>query len=167
MKIILIGFMGSGKTSVAKKLGHLFNLPILEMDELVLKQTNAKSMHEVFKNGGEALLRETEITVAKEHPLCESCIVSTGGGVVMNQIILENFKKNGGIVFFLKASFESIVDRLTDDATRPLFNNRTEAESLSPLRQPLYLKHADIIIDVDAKTVEEIAQEIAEKSLRS
>ena len=48
MKIILIGFMGSGKSSVAKKLAPLLKLPILEMDELVLQKTNTKSMHEVF-----------------------------------------------------------------------------------------------------------------------
>lgn len=166
MKIILIGFMGSGKTSVAKKLGHHFNVPILEMDDLVLKKTNKRNMHEVFAKGGETLLRETEIAIAKEYASCEKCIVSTGGGAVMNPIILENLRKNG-IVIYLKASFESITKRLADDAERPLFKNKAEAESLYHLRQPLYAKHADITIDVDTKAVEDIAREIAEMSLRS
>lgn len=166
MKIILIGFMGSGKTTVAKKLGHHFNVPILEMDDLVLKKTNSKNMHEVFTNGGESLLRETEIAIAKEYASHESCIVSTGGGAVMNPIILENLK-NHGIVIYLKASFELITKRLADDIERPLFKDKAEAEALYHLRQPLYAKHADITIDVETKAVEDIAREIAEKSLRS
>lgn len=165
MKIILIGFMGSGKSFVAKKLGHLLKLPVLEMDELVFQKTNTKNMHEVFKKGGELLLRETEIAIAQEHALADNIVISTGGGVVLNKMILDYLKEPNGKIVFLNASFQTLVDRLVDDVSRPLFKNRVEAESLYRFRQPLYLKYADVVIEVDQKTVEEIAQEISNNSL--
>lgn len=160
MKIILIGFMGSGKSSVAKKLGELLNLTVLEMDEHVFQKTSTKSMHEVFELGGELLLRETEIAIAKEYASTDNGIISTGAGAVLNKIILDYLKEASGQVFFLHASFKTIVTRLAGDVTRPLFKNRIEAESLYHFRHPLYLKYADQIIEVENKTVEDVAQEI-------
>ena len=162
MKIILIGFMGSGKSSVAKNLGHLLQLPILEMDELVFQKTNTKNMHEVFAKGGELLLRETEIAIAQEYASAHNNVISTGAGVVMNKIILDYLKKGEGKVFFLNAPFQTVADRLVDNSMRPLFNNSVEAKSLYHFRQPLYLKYADHVVEVGEKTVEEIAQEIVE-----
>jgi shikimate kinase len=166
MNIILIGFMGSGKSSVAKKLSPLLNMPILEMDDLVLKRTKTKSMCEVFAKGGELLLRETEIAIAREFSLLDNSIISTGAGVVLNKIIIDYFKKNEGKIFFLNVDFETIAVRLADDALRPLFKNIAEAKSLFHFRQPLYLKYADQVIDVSKKTMDEIAQEIAAIILR-
>lgn len=166
MKIILIGYMGSGKTSVAKALNHLLKLRIVEMDELVFHKTNTKNMHEVFAKGGELLLRETEIMIAKEYALVDNIVISTGGGVVLNKIILDYLKKTNGKIFFLNASPQTIVDRLADDKKRPLFSDIEEAKSLYHFRKPLYLKYADKIVHVDKKSIEEIAQEIAEYSLK-
>lgn len=166
MKIILIGFMGSGKSSIAKSLGRLLKLPILEMDDLVFQKTNTRNMHEVFAKGGELLLRETEIAIAKRYALADNIVISTGAGIVLNKIILDYFKRNDGKIFFLNATFQTIAARLVDDDLRPLFKNGVEAESLYHFRQPLYLKYADQVIEVDKKSVEEIAHEIAKNSLR-
>lgn len=166
MKIILIGFMGSGKSSVAKKLSDLLALPTLEMDELIFQKTKTKSMHEVFALGGEALLREKEMEVAQEYASMSNIIVSTGGGVVLNQVILNKFKIANAKIFFLNASFETIATRLANDRSRPLFKNDVEAKSLYHFRHPLYLKYADHMIEVDHKSIEEIALEIIENSLK-
>lgn len=166
MKIVLIGFMGSGKTSIAKRLGHLLKLPILEMDELVLQKTNTNNMHEVFEKGGELLLRETEIAIAHEYASTENIVISTGAGAILNKIILDYLKKPDGKIFFLNATFQTITVRLADDVLRPLFKNRVEAESLYYFRQPLYLKYADHVVEVDKKSVEELAQEIVESHLK-
>lgn len=166
MKIILIGFMGSGKSSVAKILAQLLKLPILEMDELVFQKTETKNMHEVFAKGGELLLRETEIAIAQEYSLIDNIIISTGAGIVLNKIILDYLKKTNGRIIFLNATFQTISQRLADDAARPLFKNIVEAEFLYNFRQPLYLKYMDQVIEVNKKSVEEIAQEIANNHLR-
>lgn len=160
MKIILIGFMGSGKSSVAKQLGFLLGFPVVEMDDLVCHQTNSSNMHEVFAKGGEILLREMEIAIAKEYAFSQRCIVSTGAGIVMNKIILDYLQKSNGKIFFLNTPFHTIKERLIHDSSRPLFQNISEAESLYCLRQPLYLTYADHIIETEHKSIKDIATEI-------
>lgn len=149
MNIVLIGFMGSGKSTVAKVLAKLLCLAAVEMDDLVYQKTNTKNMHEVFALEGELLLRETEIAIAKEYALKQNLVISTGGGVVLNKIILDYFKKMGGKVIFLNASFEQITKRLKGDERRPLF---VDAKKLYDFRLPLYLHYADEIVDADQST---------------
>ena len=160
MNIVLIGFMGSGKSSVARALSKLLGISWVEMDELVYQKTNSRNMHEVFAKGGELLLRETEIAIAKEYASEENLIISTGGGVVLNKIILDYFKETGGRVIFLNARFEQIAKQLEGDDSRPLFKDLGNAKKLYDFRLPLYLNYADEIIDVDFRSADEIALKI-------
>lgn len=164
MKIILTGFMGSGKSSVATALGKELSLNVIEMDALVLERTKSKNMAEVFNKGGELLLREWEIILAKEWQSAKNVIISTGGGVVMNKIILDYLKINSGIVIFLDSSFEAISDRIKIGNTpRPLFQDVEIARKLYTFRLPLYKKYADIIIKTDTKKISKIVKEIVVK----
>lgn len=160
MNIVLIGFMGSGKTTAAIALSELLGISWVEMDDLVYQKTGARNMHEVFAKGGELLLRETEIAIAKEYASRKNLIISTGGGVVLNKIILDYFKETGGKVIFLHAKFERIAKRLEGDAARPLFKDFTSAKKLYDFRLPLYLNYADKVIDVGCLTADEIALKI-------
>ncbi len=161
MKIVLIGFMGSGKSSTAEMLGTRLSQPVIEMDEQVLQRTGAVSMDEVFQKGGELLLRETEIAIAKELSEGSDTVVSTGGGVVMNKIIIDYLRQNGGQVVYLSASFSEIATRLAADPTpRPLFTDRAQAEDLYTFREPLYRRYADAIVETDGRSIAEIAQHI-------
>lgn len=160
MNIVLIGFMGSGKSAVAKHLSELLGFSAIEMDELVYRKTNTRNMHEVFAKGGELLLRETEIAIAKEYASKENLVISAGGGVVLNKIILDYFKKMSGKVIFLNAHFETIVKRLEGDDSRPLFKDVTSAKKLYDFRLPLYVHYADESIDVDFRSAKEIALKI-------
>ena len=157
MNLILIGFMGSGKSSVAKALHKLLSFPVVEMDDLVYQKTKTRNMHEVFAKGGELLLRETEIAIAKEIGSKGHFIISTGGGVVLNQIILDYL---GGKVIFLNVPFEQIAKRLEGDDSRPLLK---DAKKLYDFRLPLYLHYADEVIDVNGKSAEQIALQIKEQ----
>lgn len=149
MNILLIGFMGSGKTTVAKSLSKLLNLPWIEMDDLVYQKTHTKNMHEVFAKGGELLLRESEIAIAKEYAPKTNMILSSGGGIVLNKIILDYYKKHNWKVIFLHVSFETIAKRLQDENTRPLFKDLTSAKKLYDFRLPLYMTYADIVVDAE------------------
>lgn len=162
MNIMLIGFMGSGKSTVAKCLSKLLGFSWIEMDDLVYQKTNARNMHEVFAKGGELLLRETEIAIAKEYASKENLVISAGGGVVLNKIIIDYFKESAGKVFFLNVSFEQIVKQLEGDDSRPLFKGITNVKKLYDFRLPLYLNYADEIIDVNFRSADEIALQIKE-----
>ena len=163
MNIILIGFMGSGKTTVAKPLSQLLRFSSIEMDELVCQRTNTANMRELFAKGGEQLLRATEIEVAKECASEQSAVISTGGGVVLNKIIIDYFKGAGGKIIFLNPSFEQIAKRLEGDDSRPLFKDLESARKLYDFRLPLYSNYADLIIDIANHSPDEIAHMIIEK----
>lgn len=161
MKIVLIGFMGSGKSTIARELGKQLHKEVIEMDSVVLERTECTDMAHVFEKGGEILLREWEIKLAKEWKDASDVIISTGGGVVMNKIILDYLKENEGQVIFLHSSFETIHDRIQQDNTpRPLFQHEEEAKKLYDFRLPLYKQYADHEVDCDDKSVEEIVSEI-------
>lgn len=160
-KLILIGFMGSGKSSISQALSTILKWPVLEMDASVLEKTQTKTMHEVFKKGGELLLRETEIAIAKEYRYARNLIISTGAGVVMNKIVLDYLRESPAKIIFLHASFAFLKERLSKDNTRPLFIEETQAQTLYDFRLPLYKSYADKIIDVEQKSLNEIAQELA------
>jgi shikimate kinase len=163
MKYVLIGFMGSGKTSVATALAQKLGFSVIEMDTLVYQKTGCADMSEVFAKGGELLLRETEIALAKEYRAASHVVISTGGGVVMNKIILDYLKEHQGQVIFLESSFKTVADRVATDSTpRPLFQNLAQAEMLYQLRLPLYRAYSDIQIQTDQKTVDQIVQEITQ-----
>lgn len=163
MNIILIGFMGSGKSSIAKEIASRLKLQLFEMDEMVFQKTETTTMDEVFAKGGEALLRETEIAISKEYASLDNHVISTGGGVVLNKSILDNLRGDKGKIFYLNASFLTISIRLAENTSRPLFKNLKEAESLYHMRKPLYLKYADHVVEVDQKSIEEVTQEIIEE----
>ncbi|CAN5173727.1 shikimate kinase [soil metagenome] len=161
MKITLIGFMGSGKTSVAEHLARVLNLNMIEMDWLVLHSVGCKDMAELFAKGGELLLREWEIKLAEELRETDNVVISAGGGVVMNKIILDYLKEKSGKIIFLHSEFETIKERIEKDKTpRPLFQNIEEAKELYEFRLPLYKRYADYEIMTDGKTVIDIVNEI-------
>lgn len=164
MKIILTGFMGSGKSAVAMELANRLNHHVLEMDNVVLERNRVKDMRELFDKGDEVLLRQWEIRLAEEWRDIEHAIISTGGGVVINKIILDYLKEGGGKTVFLHAPFHVLSERIKKDTTqRPLFQNLKTAEDLYNFRLPLYKKYADIIIHAEQKPVSKIVEEIIEQ----
>lgn len=162
MNIVLIGFMGSGKSSVAKELSKRIGYAWIEMDDIVFEKTGSNNMHEVFEKGGEILLRETEIAIAKEYAQKKKLVISAGGGVVLNKIILDYFKQANARVIFLQASFETVAKRLEANNSRPLFKHLESAQKLYDFRLPLYLQYADEVIDVNSLCPIKVALKIQE-----
>lgn len=161
MKIILIGFMGAGKTTVAQALSKKLKIKLIEMDDLILKKSKRKSINEIFTMDGERRFRELEIETAKKLINKDNVVISTGGGVVINKIILDYLKENGKVIF-LKTSFFEILKRLKHASDRPLFKDKKLAKKLFNFRQKLYEEYADLIVKTDKKSVKEVTNEIIE-----
>lgn len=161
--IILIGYMGSGKSTVARELHQKNHMEIIDTDSEIVKE-QGKSINEIFAEDGETAFRNLETEYLKR--LSEkknSYILSTGGGMPVRE---ENraLLKNLGTVFFLKADTDTILERVKHDTNRPLLQDkdrRTKIEKMLAERTPLYEAAADHIIVTDGKTVGEIAGEIA------
>lgn len=158
MNIILIGFMGTGKSSVAALLAKKLSMEYVEMDKLVERKAG-KSVEEIFETEGEIVFRGYEIEVARSLRDKKNAVISCGGGVVMNKIIIDYLKQNGVIVG-LFADFQTIRKRVENDLPRPLFKDIEKAEELYNFRKQLYEYFADKKVSTDDKSLEEVAQEI-------
>ncbi len=144
--IILCGFMGSGKTTLAKRLSEKLNMPFVDTDEEISKQ-EGKSISEIFAQNGEAYFRTLETELIKRLSKEEGRIISLGGGLAAKT---ENhtYLKQAGTVIFIDCPIEITLNRILGDTSRPLTKmGKDEIIALYNLRKPLYEKVADIVID--------------------
>lgn len=159
MKIVLIGFMGSGKSSVGKLLSKKLDMEFVEMDQLILKDSNRESIREIFKKDGENKFRELEKKVAESLANKKNAVISTGGGVVINEINIDNLKK-AGVIIYLETNFDKVKERLEGVNDRPLFQDKEGAVLLYKKRQPLYNEFAQVTIRTDGFKIEQVVDEI-------
>lgn len=162
--IAIIGFMGAGKTAVGRELADRLHREFVEMDSLV-EHRAGKSVARIFEEDGEAAFRQLEIEVTREVSLREGTVIACGGGVVLNQINVDRLRPTSRIVY-LTASPAVILKRIAGDDRRPLLNvtERPQAiRELLKLRQPLYRRAADIVIDTSRLSVDAVAQRIIKK----
>lgn len=162
--IFLIGFMGAGKSTIARTLQRELGFPLVEMDERIV-QEQGMSINDIFAQYGEAHFREIESQLVVDLGKQEPSIVSCGGGVVVRPKNTQNMKKSGRIVL-LKASPETIFERVKNSTDRPILNGHMNVEYIAELmekRRALYEEAADITIQTDGKTREQICEEIIGK----
>ena len=118
--IFLIGFMGAGKSTIAKALCRELQMQLVEMDARIVEE-QGMSINEIFEKVGEAGFRDIESQLVVDLGGQEKSIVSCGGGVVVRPENVENMKKSGKIIF-LTATPETILSRVKDGTDRPLLN---------------------------------------------
>lgn len=160
--IILVGFMGVGKTTVGTELANTLGIRFVDMDTIIQNQQNM-SISDIFNYFGEQYFRNLESNLCLE--LCSSkknLVVSTGGGIIEN---IENIKllKNIGKIVYLRATKLEIYKKLDGDTTRPILNVDNKCEKIEQLllkRCPIYENCADFIVDVKDKSPFSLAQEI-------
>lgn len=164
MNIILAGMPGCGKTTVARILGKKLNFRVVDTDELIVEKYGA--ITEIFEKFGEECFRNFETQVVKDIVSSDDLVVSTGGGCLLREENRALFKSCGKIVF-LRTGLNTLSDRLTGDTSRPLLKGdmKERLEKLMHDRAPIYENSADIIIDTDAVTPDEIADKITELTL--
>ena len=161
--IILEGFMGSGKTTVSRLLSERLDLDLMDTDEAI-ETTEGRSISSIFEEDGEEAFRrmETDLveTIVKDH--WRDMVISLGGGLPLRE---ENRRllKNAGKVIYLKASPETVYERVKGDTSRPLLQCKDpllRIKELQAERNDLYDAAADMVIDTDGKSPEEITEEI-------
>mgnify|MGYP002629618347 CR=1 FL=1 len=163
--IVLIGFMGVGKGSIAREVLKHSDYIAIDTDDLIESMSN-KKIKNIFKHEGEAYFRKLEknISLWLENSV-QNTLVSTGGGFYK----VENLKKIGTIVF-LDSPFDDIIKRIKKHPNsasklkkRPLLNDLKKAKELYKLRRPEYLALADVVIDVTNKSAQECSKELLKK----
>jgi len=158
--IVLFGFMGTGKTSVAKALAKDLKMRFVEMDA-VIEEREAMKISDIFAKKGEPYFRALEKDLVKELAKEINMVISTGGGVVLDEDNIKEFKKNG-MLFCLTAPPEIIYERVKNEKHRPLLavaDPLSKIKELLAARRPFYEKIKKQI-DTTNKTVEEITEEI-------
>jgi shikimate dehydrogenase len=166
MNIVLIGMRGSGKTTVGRILARRLGVELVEMDELIARKAGLSIAEIVEKHGWEKF-RDIEEDVASEVVERDNIINASGGGVVTREQNIAKLKKNG-ILVWLKAGVDTLLERLGEDSPRPLLVGKTQQEDMEITlkeRKALYQKTADLVIDTENKTPEEVAETII-KSLK-
>ncbi len=159
--IFLIGFMGCGKSTMAKLLSEKTGAELIEMDETI-ETEEGMSINEIFDKYGEAHFRDLESQLIVRITESGGAIVSCGGGAILRQENVENMKKNGQIVY-LSAQPETIFDRVRHSTNRPLLNGNMNVEYIASLmekRLPRYVSAADKTIAVDGKEKLEVLEEL-------
>jgi len=158
--LVLLGFMGTGKSSVGKYLAQRLEREFIELDEEIVKKAG-KSIPSIFAQEGEAVFRQIEAQVVEEWSTRENLVISTGGGVVLNPQNLANLRQKG-ILICLLARPEVILSRVKKDTNRPLLAGEDLLGKIRELlnqRAPFY-QGADYTIDGSQLTLEEVGNHI-------
>lgn len=160
--IFLVGFMGTGKTTVGRELGSRTGLPVLEMDS-VIEQMDGRKIPDIFAESGEAYFRDLESKALEGLFSRGRTIVSCGGGMVLRASNVLQMRAIGHIVR-LVASPKSVYRRVRwSFGSRPLLKGRMSPEGIGELmavREPFYVRAADISVETDGRKVRDIAFEI-------
>jgi shikimate kinase len=160
INVFLIGMMGAGKTTVGKLLGDKLGYGFLDTDALI-EAVARKTINEIFAENGEDEFRQLEAQVLSEVSALTRRIIATGGGIVLRRMNWSYL--HHGLIVWLDAPVDVLIDRLQNDTTRPLLQDPNPAQALQKLleqRRNLYAE-ADLRIPVSANdTPEQIASRI-------
>lgn len=163
--IVIIGFMGSGKTRVGKRLAQDYDLPFIDVDRVIMKKMNL-SISEIFQRFGEPFYRALETLVIKELINDkERKVISLGSGLPVQEQNQKYLKQLGTIVY-LKGSLETLKKRLETGSNNPLLEGDDKEEKIKKLlkqRDPIYSKFADIEVVTGVKPFEALIEEIKQK----
>ncbi|SHG81903.1 shikimate kinase [Flavobacterium defluvii] len=167
-KIILLGYMGCGKSTIAQNLSKITNIPFLDLDNCIEKKTNL-SIKEIFEKHGEIYFRKLEHEMFLELiQSSENSIIGLGGGTpcyANNHLLLQ---RDDLTSIYLKASIDTLYNRLVHNKSkRPLIANMEEEEMKEFIAKHLfdrsfYYNHAQHKVVVDNRTVDETVQDILE-----
>ena len=163
MNLVLIGYRGTGKSTVAKLLASHLGMEVVSLDQEIVREAG-RSIPEIVAEHGWPHFRDLESAVAKRVAARDRIIIDAGGGVILRAENVENLKR-GGTLVWLRASVPAIVSRIESGADRPaLTAGKTfteEVEDVLRERTPLYEAAADHRVDTDARAPADVAADVA------
>lgn len=159
--IFLIGFMGCGKSTIARKLSKKLGIEQVEMDEAIV-QEQGMQITEIFEKYGEEHFRDIETDLVTRLQSKNGVIVSCGGGAGLRE---ENRRmmKAAGVIVWLTAEPETILERVKHSTDRPVLNGRMNVEYIAELmerRRACYEASADFMVSTDGKEIDAICEDI-------
>lgn len=155
--LVLIGFMGTGKTEVGRLLASSLTRRLVDTDRLIRERENM-AIREIFATRGDVYFRAVEKQVIAELALQKGLVISTGGGAIIDADNVERLQESGFVVW-LDADVETLASRLQNDTTRPLLQEH-DMVSLYHKREALYANSAHVRVDTAGKTPLTVASEI-------
>lgn len=158
--VALIGFMGAGKTSVAKLLSEHTGINYFDTDAEIVNATK-KTVSEIINNDGEAQFRAIEANVFQDIINRGKFIISTGGGIVQSAISRGELKNCYCV--WLKVSAINSENRIENISNRPMFKDVDNAKKLLTIRDEIYEKYCDAIVDTNDKSLSDVVSEVREK----
>jgi shikimate kinase len=158
-RIVLVGFMAAGKTTVGAALARLLNWGFSDMDREI-ETRNGLSVAEIFARHGEAFFRDEERRVAEEISGRRRQVVAAGGGAFAAAGTRDTLR-SGATVVWLRCDFDTVLARIPRDGSRPLAADRERMAHLFTEREPSY-RQADVTVDAAGAGPEEVARRIAE-----
>lgn len=159
--IFLIGFMGAGKSTIARNLKNTYGMRLIEMDEQIEAREGMR-ISRIFEVYGEAYFRRLETELLEGLQREDNTVVSCGGGVPMRPQNVEAMKKSGKVVY-LSADAETIYKRVKNSHSRPLLEGNMNVDYIQSLlqqRMPKYLAAADVTVATDGRSADEICRDI-------
>ena len=156
--VFLVGFMGAGKTSAARKLARMAGLASIDMDTYI-ERCEGRNASQIFAESGEAAFRAIETQVLRQLVAGDPVLVSCGGGVVVTPENRELLRE-GGYVVHLQVTADEAASRISNTATRPLFTDVESARRIIRERLPLYEEVADATVDTAGRGSSWVAREI-------
>jgi shikimate kinase len=164
--IVLVGLMGSGKSSVGRRLAEALGRPFVDTDHRIERQAG-RSIREIFADDGEDAFRVLESSVLADVLTSpEPSVIATGGGIVLlpvNRDRLTGLRSHGLHVVWLRASLETLMARLTNGAARrPLLDGDVHERltALDERRRDLYRAVASATVDVDDRTLDQVVEQV-------
>ncbi len=162
--IVLIGFMGAGKSTISEYLSTMFAMDIVEMDQLIAEREEM-SISDIFETYGEEYFRNLETNLLIELQEHKNTVISCGGGAALRERNVKEMKKNGRVVL-LTAEPHTILERVKDSDERPILNGNKNVEFIADLmdkRREKYEAAADVVLTTDGKNVQQICEELIQK----
>jgi len=158
--LALIGFMGTGKSSVGQIIAHQLHFDLLDTDQMIESRTG-RTVAEIFARDGEPAFREMESVVVEELRSHTKTVISTGGGLPINDANLASLKTHA-LVVCLWASAETIWERVRSQSHRPLLDDPdplAKIRSLLAVRAPHY-RQADVLVNTEMRSIRDVALQV-------